>query len=134
MKLKFVAASCCLAIALAAAAGNACGQAVPSSAPYICGGADSASRAEMKARARQFDVHAVFALRSGQAVSGVEVVVRDTSGTTFVATVAAGPWFYTDLPPGSYEMTASLGPQSLTQRFVISADGYRELTFRFLEE
>jgi len=37
-----------------------------------------------------------------------EIVLSDASGVRLVNTVAVGPWFCANVPPGSYGMTAAL--------------------------
>jgi hypothetical protein len=125
---------CALAIALAVAVEAAFAQMAPSTAPYLSGGANAESRADMQRSADEYDLRVVFKRRPGESVSHVYVVVRDAAGTGFVTTVTAGPWFYAHVPPGSYEMTATLGAQTLSQRFSVPVRGHRALVFRFVDE
>jgi len=102
--------------------------------PYVSGGIGEESRAELQAEADRYDLHVIFALRSGEYVSGAEVVLRDASGTSVLTTSADGPWLYANIAPGNYEMTATLGAQTLAKTFSVPIRGSREVVFRFTKE
>ncbi|HJU23112.1 MAG TPA: hypothetical protein VJ891_11445, partial [Casimicrobiaceae bacterium] len=62
-----IVTSCCLVIALAAEGGGA--RPMPSNPSYVLGGVGEESRDDLEARAGQYDVHVIFALRGGAYVA-----------------------------------------------------------------
>ena len=68
---------------------------------------------------------------AGLPIPGVQVKIVDAQARTVVDTVASGPWFYAQLPPGEYVVTATSEGKSLTQRVAIKGNGWRGWVFRF---
>jgi hypothetical protein len=66
----------------------------------------------MAQRAKEFNVKLVFAAKSGAFVSGVSLVIADAKGAEIAKLVTEGPWFYIQLPQGSFSITATFRGRS----------------------
>jgi hypothetical protein len=75
--------------------------------PYFFGGVSSDEREVMEQRGRNYNVKLVFAEKRGSFISGVTLVLADTKGAEMVSLATDGPWFYIQLPPGSYTARAT---------------------------
>jgi hypothetical protein len=71
----------------------------------VSGGVGLSEREYMEDLADQFNVKLVFALEAGNYLSSIPVTINGNG--VDIRTETAGPWLYADLPPGSYELTAS---------------------------
>ncbi len=103
-------------------------------ATYVSGGVSEESRVRLQDQASKCNVQVIFALRSGEYLSGVEVTVADPSGKVILSTVTDGPWLFARLAPGSYEMRAALAGQAQAQKVTVPAQGSRQLVFRWERE
>ncbi len=79
---------------------------------YISGGVSSEERESMQAHARDYNLRLTFAAKSGAYLAGVTLLIRDTKGSEIINAVTNGPWFFIDLPPGNYSVTATFERQS----------------------
>ncbi len=75
--------------------------------PYLFGGVSSNEREAMEERAKGYNVKLVFAANDGSFISGVTVTIVTARGTEIASLTTDGPWFYIQLPPGSYSVKAS---------------------------
>ena len=75
--------------------------------PYLFGGVSSDEREVMEQRGRNYNVKLVFAEKRGAFISGVTLVLAD-KGAEMVSLAIDGPWFYIQLPPGSYTAAATI--------------------------
>jgi hypothetical protein len=75
--------------------------------PYLFGGVSSNEREVMEQRGKAYNVKLVFAEKRGAFISGVSVVLADGKGAEIVSLATDGPWFYIQLPPGSYTARAT---------------------------
>ena len=75
--------------------------------PYMFGGVSSNEREVIEARAKDYNLRLVFAEKSGAYLSGVMVVLATAKGAEIISIATEGPWFYIQLPPGSYSVKAS---------------------------
>ncbi len=79
---------------------------------YMSGGVSSEERESMQARARDYNLRLTFAAKSGAYVAGATLLIRDNKGNEIINAVTNGPWFFIDLPPGNYSVTATFERQS----------------------
>ncbi len=75
--------------------------------PYFFGGVSSDEREVMEQRGRNYNVKLVFAEKRGAFISGVTLVLADAKGAELVSLATDGPWFYIQLPAGSYTARAT---------------------------
>jgi hypothetical protein len=80
--------------------------------PYMFGGVSSNEREAMEARAKDYNLRLVFAAKSGAYLSGVMLVLTTANGAEIISVATNGPWFYIQLPPGSYSVQARFGEQT----------------------
>ena len=80
--------------------------------PYLTGGVGSDERLALEERAKAFNVKLVFALSDGSYVAGVKLEIVGAKNQVIVSTTTTGPWFYIELPPGTYSVKAIFAGQS----------------------
>jgi hypothetical protein len=101
---------------------------------WVSGGVGDPSVERMQAMSRDYNLKAIFALKSGNYVADVPVVVTDAKGNKVIDTVSGGPWFLARLPPGTYRVSATFGGETLAQAANVLATGRRDLVFRFARD
>lgn len=74
--------------------------------PYMSGGIGSGEREAMEERAKGYNVKLVFAARDGSFISAVSIEIVTVKGAEVVSLTTDGPWFYIQLPQGSYSVKA----------------------------
>ena len=99
--------------------------------PYISGGVGSAERDELGAKERDYNVKIVTAMKSGEYLSGVVVVIESASKQPVLETTMAGPILMTKLPPGSYTIKATASGATLTRTVTTEAHGLKQVDFRW---
>jgi hypothetical protein len=72
---------------------------------YFSGGIGKESRDKMEAMSEGFNVKLVFARADGAYVADVGVKIASANGRTLVDAVSEGPWFFADMPRGTYQIT-----------------------------
>ena len=135
--LKQITAATLLSVASlvsAADAGN--GEAVQTagSVSYVSGGVGTDSIDRLSSLARDFNLKLVFALKSGDFVSGVKVTIANTAGKMLLDTTSEGPWFLTRLPAGSYQIVATLGGKAEKRTIAVGAEKLKTVDFRWSSE
>lgn len=98
---------------------------------FASGGVGEDSLQRMKALSKDFNLKVIFALKAGNYLADVAVVISDARGAKVLETVSEGPWFLAKLPPGKYQFTAAYESESFTRTMTIPATGQRELIFRW---
>lgn len=100
--------------------------------PYASGGVGEDERQALTAMASKYSLKLVFAGKgSGEFLSNVKVAVKDRKGGTVLDAVADGPWLFAKLPPGSYQVTASVGEQHQTRPVSVHKGKLATLAFYF---
>jgi hypothetical protein len=95
---------------------------------YLSGGIGLEERADMDAKAREFNLKLVFAMTSREYLSDVKVVVLGTGGKTVLSAESGGPWFFAKLPDGEYTVQAAVGNQKEVRRVKVGK-GLQTLNF-----
>src|SRR3990167_7162022 len=98
---------------------------------FASGGVGEDSLQRMEALSKDFNLKVIFALKAGNYLADVAVVISDARGAKVLETVSEGPWFLAKLPPGKYQFTATYESESFTRATTIPATGQRELIFRW---
>jgi hypothetical protein len=101
---------------------------------YVSGGVGTDSIDRLNALAGDFNVKLVFALKSGEYVSDVRVVIADAAGKTLLDTTSEGPWFLIRLPVGNYQVAATLSGNAVKRQFAVGAAKLRTIDFRWASE
>ena len=105
----------------------------------LSGGFTATERATMTAERQQYGLWiATVAKPSGAYLSDVDLRILDLKTKSVVLDRRMdGPWLMIALPPGHYEVSASLSeaaaeePQKLSARVTVSAKGQRQAVLRF---
>lgn len=101
--------------------------------PYLSGGIGSSERAEMSQVKDDYNLHLLFAVQgSGAYLADIRVRIADANGTTLLAAVSKGPWFYAKLAPGQYHLSADKAGQVQTAEVRVPASGTLQAAFYWL--
>ena len=108
-----------LALALGAAF-SASGQ-VP---PYVTGGIGKEERAALLAHRNDFSLQLLFAVRrSGNYLADVEVRIADGRGVELLRAKSDGPFFFVQLAPDTYTVSATYAGKTQSRRVKIGEKG-----------
>jgi hypothetical protein len=101
---------------------------------YVSGGVGTDSIDRLSSLSRDFNLKLVFALKSGDYVSGVRVAIADATGKTLLDTTSEGPWFLIKLPAGDYQVVATFAGSAEHRKIAVAAAGLRTIDFRWASE
>jgi hypothetical protein len=77
----------------------------------------------MEKEGKAYNVKLSFVEKSGTYLSDVKLVIEGSKGTEIINTVTNGPWFYIQLPAGSYTIKATLNDKAREiKRFAVPKD------------
>ena len=99
--------------------------------PHISGGIGSTERDELRTKEREYNLKVITAMKSGDYLSGVQIVIESATQERMLETTMGGPILLARLPSGSYTIKATAGGQTLTQTVAIEAQGLRQVDFRW---
>jgi len=95
---------------------------------WVSGGVSADERDEMVLALPDHNLKVLTAAeKSGAFLAAAQVVVRDAGGRTVFETSLDGPWLLARLPPGRYELVATVGGKSQMRTFTVPASGRREI-------
>jgi uncharacterized protein YigE (DUF2233 family) len=106
----------------------------PNGISYVSGGVGSESIDRLTSMSREFNLKLVFAMKSGEYVSDVGVVIADAKGNVLLDTTTEGPWFLTRLPAGHYQIAVSFAGKVYKQKIALEARKIRTIDFRWAAE
>jgi hypothetical protein len=90
--------------------------------PYLSGGVSTDEREAMEKMAKSYNVKLSLAEKRGPYLSDVKLVIEGPKGT-LIDTITDGPWFYIQLPAGTYTVKASFNNQTREiKRLVVPKD------------
>lgn len=105
---------------------------------FVSGGVSVGARAAMSAERARYNLWvATVAQGSGAYLSDTHLRIVG-GGKVVVDRTMDGPWFFAALPPGRYEVTATMkadgtdAAQTLSQRVDVPASGQRQAVLRFV--
>ena len=101
---------------------------------YVSGGVGAESISQLTAQSRDFNLKLVFALQSGDYLSGVGVAIADASGKTLLNATSDGPWFLTKLPTGNYQIVATFAGTAVTRQVSVGATNLTVADMRWASE
>ncbi len=79
---------------------------------YLSGGVGADERLALEERAKGFPVKLVFAAADGSYLADVKLEISGEKNRAMLSTTTTGPWFYIDLPPGTYGVKATFQGQN----------------------
>lgn len=98
--------------------------------PVVSGGIGTDERAQMASVLPDHNLKVMTAVRgSGEYVAGATLDIRDARGASVLQTTLDGPWLFTRLAPGRYELRASYGGGTQTRTVTIADKGSRTEAF-----
>jgi len=136
-RITAAGAAMLLGAALLVPAASATGDAIVRKAggvSYVSGGVGTDSIDRLNALAGDFNLKLVFALKSGDYVSDVGVVIADAAGKTLLDTTSHGPWFLARLPAGQYQIVATFAGNAVKHQIAVGAAKLRTVDFRWASE
>jgi hypothetical protein len=98
---------------------------------YVSGGIGTESVDRLRSMERDFSVKVLCALDTGEYVADVKVTIVDASNRVVLDTVSEGPWLLVRLPPGTYQVGASLGGRAESRRVTVGPGTLRTVDFRW---
>jgi hypothetical protein len=98
---------------------------------YVSGGIGEDSRQRLSAFAAAFNLRLLMALTSGEYVGDVAVGIVDDKGREVLNAVSEGPIFMANLPPGRYEVSASIGGVIQKRTLAVFAERQSVVHFRW---
>lgn len=98
--------------------------------PYMSGGIGVDERKAFADMGKDYSLKLMFALTGRHYLADVIVAITDVGGKKVLAAVADGPWFFADLPPGKYTVTATMMGKA-QQHGVNIGKGKKQTTLRF---
>lgn len=138
VNLASMAGVATLAIAPALAQAPGAVSSLPYDTPTVVNGIDSVCTGtgdsdENNQRWATYPVKIVLAGKGGQYLAGANVTVKQ--GTKALLTVNCnGPWILFRLPPGRYNLSATLNGETETGNAYASQKGQGQVTLRFLDQ
>lgn len=101
---------------------------------YVSGGIGTDSTDRLDSLAKDFNLKLVFAMNSGNYVTGVRVAIADAAGRTVLDTTSEGPWFLTRVPAGNYQVVATFAGNSVKRQVAVGSSALRTVDFRWASE
>jgi hypothetical protein len=101
---------------------------------YVSGGVGTDSVDRLNSLARDFNLKLVFALKSGNYVTGVKVTIADAAGKQLLDTTSEGPWLLAKLPAGGYQISATFEGNAVNRKITVDAAKLRTIDFRWAAE
>ena len=93
---------------------------------YVNGGVGIDGRAQLAPLGRDMDLQLVFAEKSsGALLADVDVAIADSSGKEVLKLEGADPMLYAQLPPGNYDVKATIDGKTVERKINVSASGQR---------
>ena len=101
---------------------------------YVSGGVGTDSIDRLNSLASDFNLKLVFALQTGNYVSGVKVTIADAGGKTLLDTTSEGPWFLAKLPVGNYQIVATFAGKAERRTVSVGAEKLETIELRWASE
>lgn len=98
--------------------------------PYLSGGIGTSEREEMLQMKANYNLHLLFAEQgSGAYLADIRVRIADMTGTTLLAAVSKGPWFYAKLAPGQYRLSVDKAGRTQSRDVRLPANAALQVAF-----
>jgi len=96
---------------------------------YVSGGVGEDESTAIRAMESKFNLHLLFAEKSGTYLSGVDVVIMSATGTTIIALKSDGPMLLMRLAPGRYLVSATAEQGKQTRWVTVPSRGTVDANF-----
>ena len=97
--------------------------------PYMSGGIGIDEREVMQSWGGAYNLKLSFAEESGTYLSDVKLLIEDETGREMIRTTSNGPWFYVQLPPGTYTIKATFEDETKQIKNLRLSEGGRALRY-----
>ncbi len=74
---------------------------------FLSGGLSEPERKNLEEMGNKYSLKVMFANGKGEYLNEVTVTIFDQEGKSILKTVPNGPWFFINLPSGTYDLEAS---------------------------
>lgn len=91
--------------------------------PYLTGGVSTEEREILEASGKAYNVQLTFAEKGGAYLSDVNLVLTDAKGREIIEIPTNGPFFYMQLPPGNYGVSATFKGETKKIKSLIVGKG-----------
>lgn len=98
---------------------------------FVSGGVGTESLDQLAAISSQFNLKLVFALKSGEYLSGVQVAISDAKGQSILDTLSEGPWLLAKLPAGNYRIVAIVAGKTEIRQVAVDGAKLKTVDFRW---
>ncbi|MGH7033874.1 MAG: hypothetical protein ACREFL_09110 [Stellaceae bacterium] len=89
---------------------------------FVVGGVGDNSQDAMRRMERDYNLRLTFVqLPAGEYLADIGITVQNAKGKTLLDTTADGPFFYAQLPPGRYKVSATSNGRTLTRSIAVTA-------------
>lgn len=106
-------------------------ESTPGEIPYVSGGIGEEELAVIQLVRNDFNLHLLFADKSGAYLSGVEVVITAAPDRRLLDIQDAGPFLFVRLPAGSYRIQARYAGQPAQQTVTLRPSQASDFVFRW---
>lgn len=106
-------------------------QTAPNGIRYISGGVSDETREELKFKEREFNIKVLLTETSGAFISDASVNLIDASGNSLLQVANAGPYFYANVPAGTYTVEASQAGVTKTAKLNAKSGTQAKAQLRF---
>lgn len=96
---------------------------------YVSGGIGVGEREELNALASQFNLRLLFAVQAGNYLADIRVNITNARGETVLNAKSEGPWFFAQLPPGTYTVDVDAMGRTQGQSVRINSGRQSRLNF-----
>jgi hypothetical protein len=97
--------------------------------PYVSGGVGEEEIDQLRQVDGAYNVKLIFAATAGNYLSDVHILIKDSQGTKVLEAVSEGPWFYTKLPSGTYNVLAQAEGRTQQQKAQVTQQKRTQLQF-----
>ena len=97
--------------------------------PYVSGGVGEEERDLLQPLGREYNVKLIFAAKEGNYFAEIAIAIVDSRGRKVLDAVSEGPWFYTQLPPGTYSVMAQVGGRTQQRTVQVNQQKQTQLSF-----
>jgi hypothetical protein len=74
---------------------------------FVSGGLSEPERKNLEETGRKYSLKVIFSNERGEYLSDVTVRISGQRGESILTTVSNGPWFFINLPSGTYDLEVS---------------------------
>jgi hypothetical protein len=101
---------------------------------FVSGGVGLDEVDAMRALKPNYNLHLLFAVKSGEYLNDIEVAIFDKKGNVYLQTRSLGPFMFVNLKPGSYYVKAQLDGRVIPKKVTITDHKATSLSFIWSHE